>query len=126
MSLSSLMLTSGRTASDLASAGAAAIKRDGARCDQYHPPPAATRTTAAMAAGSQRFARADFGATAVPAGAMSQIGISVAMFLNDSRPAKAACTVILFFTVSYTVWERQMPPGGALVCTRAAMFTPSP
>src|SRR5256885_11682227 len=44
MSLSSLMLTSGRTASDFASAGPAAM-RDAGRCDQYQPPAAAIAMT---------------------------------------------------------------------------------
>src|SRR4051812_27424545 len=123
MSLSSLMLTSGRTARDLPSEGPA-IGRDGVRCDQNQPPVATAMSNAATAAPANQDLRGARGG--VPLDEMSQIGTGAAMFLNDSRPPNSACTVILFFTVSYTVCERQMPPGGALVCTRAAMFTPSP
>src|SRR3954468_22540288 len=123
MSLSSLKFANGSTASDLASVGPEAIVRDGVRWDQNHPPAATAMSSAATAPASQGLRCVRGG---VPLEEMIQIGTGVAMFLNDSRPPNSACTVILFFTVSYTVCERQMPPGGALVCTRAAMFTPSP
>src|SRR5437879_2034922 len=119
MSLSSLMFTSGRTASDLLSIGpalaAGAPRSAGAsRRTQYQPLATASTRTAENAPTSQRLAPGR-GAPRLPApeivtcsGATSQIGIGSAMFLKDSGPPNCACIDTLPFTVSYTVWLRQI------------------